>query len=576
MINLRFFLLSFVIISISACAIQKTQSHQTNVQQSVSKQVPNQHVAIQNMDARFLYLAAQSALKDGNRTLAIELLETLVKKDPKAVDPHIQLTTLLLTNGQIGKAKAHLDTLLAEKNLQPNQLEQIQLTRIRLYLAESNSEKALDAITGFLKTHPSHIQARDLQARILSSQKRFDEALAAINTAIRKKDLPEFRQLQAQLLVKKGNISSAKASLIRMQELAPDDDTPVLMLSTLALKENNSIEAEKVLRAFIADHPEALSVKLALGKLMVQEKRLVEAILVYRDIASRSGNNPEVLRQLGMLYFQYQDYTEAEETFRKLIDVHPNDVNRFYLAASLEALDRNSEARDIYEQIDDNSPMAIDSQIRLAAIDINQNKLDKASKRLQNVLKSKPAHLDAQLMLSAIRLSQKQYRQLLDETDELMGKSNLPARLLFNRAVAFDHFKQYEQVEAMLNRIINRQPNNAEALNFLGYTYAVQGVNLNKAIALIKLALIQKPDDGYYLDSLAWAYYQKGEYSKAATTQAKALKKVPDDAVIYEHYGDIMWKNGKPEAARRAWQKAIELKSGHPDQLKQKIKEGLK
>jgi len=576
MIHLRFFLLSFVIMSASACVIQKPPSHQTDVQQPVSKQVPDQHVAMQNMDTRFLYLAAQSALKEGNRTLAIELLETLVKKDPKAVDPHIQLTTLLLTNAQTGKAKVHLDTLLAEKDLQPDQREQIQLTRIRLYLAESRSEKALNAITGFLKAHPSHIQARDLQARILSSQKRFDEALAAINTAIRKKDLPEFRQLQAQLLVKKGDITSAKASLIRMQEMAPDDDTPVLMLSALALKENNSAEAEKVLRAFIADHPEALNVSLTLGKLLVQEKRLVEAILVYRDIASRSGNNPEVLRQLGMLYFQHQDYAEAEETFRKLIEAHPDDVNRFYLAASLEALDRNSEARDIYEKIDDSSPMAIDSQIRLAAIDISQDKLDKASKRLQKILKSKPAHLDAQIMLSSIRLIQKQYRQLLDETDDLMGKSNLPPRLLFNRAVAFDHFKQYEQVEAMLNRIISRQPNNAEALNFLGYTYAAQGINLNKAIALIKLALIQKPDDGYYLDSLAWAYYQKGEYSKAAATQAKALKKVTDDAVMYDHYGDIMWKNGKPEAARQAWQKAIELKASHPDQLKQKIKKGLK
>lgn len=574
--NLRFFLLPFAIMAISACVIQKTPPHQTDVKKPVSEQVANQHAIIENMDTRFLYLAAQSALKEGNHAFAIELLETLVRKDPEAINPHIQLTALLLTSGQTDKAKGHLDVLLADKNLQPGQLEQIQLNRIRLYLAESRPEKALDATTDFLKTHPGHIQARDFQARILSSQKRFDEALAAINAAIRKKDRPEFRQLQAQLLVKKGDIISAKASLTRMRKMAPDDDTPVLMLSALALKEKNSVEAEKVLRFFIADHPEALNVSLALGKLMMQEKRLVEAILVYKDLASRSGNNPEILRQLGMLYFQHKDYTEAEKTFRKLVDSHPDDVNRFYLAASLEALDKSSEARDIYEQIDGNSSMAVNAQIRLAAIDISLDKLDKASNRLQNVLKTKPAYLDAHLMLSAIRLSRKQYRQLLDDTEKLMGINNLPNQLLFDRAVAFDHFKQYEQVEAMLNRIISRHPNYAEALNFLGYTYAVQNINLNKAIALINRALIQKPDDGYYLDSLAWAYYQSGDYAKAAITQTRALKKVPDDAVMYEHYGDIMWKNGKLEAARQAWQKAIELKSEHPKQLKQKIKNGLK
>jgi len=531
---------------------------------------------MENMDAGFLYLASQSAMKEGNHALAISLLEALIKKDPEAINPHIQLTALLLTMTQTDKAKAHLDTLLATKNLQPGQLEQIQLLRIRLYLAESRSEKALDAISDFLNKHPTHIQARDLQARILSSQKRFDDALAAINSAIRKKDLPEFRQLQAQLLIKKGNITSAKTALTRMQELAPDDETPVIMLNALALKDKNTAEAEKILRAFLADHPDALNINLALGKLMVQEKRLDEAILVYREIASLTANNPEILRQLGILYFQHQDYTEAEATFRKLVDIHPDGISHFYLAASLEALGKIPEARKIYMQIDDSSPMAIEAQIRLAAIDISQGKPDTAAKRLQNVLKIKPAHLDAHLMLSAIWLNQKRYRKLLDETDQLMGLNNLPARLLFNRAVAFEHFKQYKQVEAMLNRIILHHPNNAEALNFLGYTYAEQGVNLEQAIVLINRALIQKPDDGYYLDSLAWAYYQSGDYVQAANTQTRALQKVSDDAVMHDHYGDIMWKKGEHEAARQAWQKAIDLKFAHPDQLKRKIQEGLK
>ncbi|MDQ6996322.1 MAG: hypothetical protein Q9M82_02540, partial [Mariprofundus sp.] len=63
---------------------------------------------------------------------------------------------------------------------------------------------------------------------------------------------------------------------------------------------------------------------------------------------------------------------------------------------------------------------------------------------------------------------------------------------------------------------------------------------------------------------------------KAASTQARALKQVPDDAVMHEHYGDMMWKKGQHGAARKAWKKAIELKSEHPQQLQHKIKSGLK
>ncbi|MFQ5344526.1 MAG: tetratricopeptide repeat protein [Mariprofundus sp.] len=579
------FLLLLAMVAAPACAIQKTSPQQTDAKQPVTEQSAskqpsmeqseNQQVDMQNLDTGFLYLAAQEAMKEGNHKLAMELLEALLKKDPGAIDPHIQLTTLLLASGQTDRGKTHLNALLANKNLKPEQIEQLQLGRIRIYMGESQTEKALDAVAAFLKTRPTHIQGRDLQARILSSQNRFDEALAAINTAIRKKDRPEFRQLQAQLLIKKGCTSEAKTSLARMQSMAPDDATPVLMLSALALKEKNSLEAKNILRAFIKDHPAALNVRLALGKLLVQEKQLTEAIPVYRELASRSGNNPGILRQLGMLYFQHKDYAEAEKIFRQLVDSHPDDINRFYLAASLETLDKISEAQAIYEQIGGSSPMAIEAQIRLAAIDFSQEQLDRATKRLHQVLTSKPHHLEAHLMLSAIRLSRKHYRLLLDETEVLMETKNIPARLLFNRAVAFEHFKQYDQVETMLNRILSHHPDYAEALNFLGYTYAVQGIHLDKAIELINRALIEKPDDGYYLDSLAWAYYRNGDYSRAASIQSRALKKVRDDAVMHDHYGDIMWKSGNREAARQAWKKAIELKAEEPGQLKHKIKNGL-
>ena len=115
-----------------------------------------------------------------------------------------------------------------------------------------------------------------------------------------------------------------------------------------------------------------------------------------------------------------------------------------------------------------------------------------------------------------------------------------------------------------------------ESLNFLGYIYALQGIQLNQAEVLIKRALVHKPDDGYYMDSLAWVYYKKGDYIRALRTQEKALEIVADDPVMMEHLGDILWRTGDKKAARNAWQKSIELKSENPNLLKRKIAEGLK
>jgi len=573
-------------LSLCACGMHATPPHQDTAKAPAAKtDSAQQHLrqlkALESMTPQFLYLASQHALKDGNHALAIEFLEVLVKKDPAAIEPHLQLTTLLLKFGQAEKAAAHLNALLAGTGLTPAQQRQLQLAHIRLYLEQGKTDKALQETNNFLTTRPADVMGRNIQIRILSSEKRYHEALVAIGKAIKVEELPEFLLLQAQLLIKTGDITAARIALKRMQKKAPDNASPVLMLSVLALQDNRAKEAEKLLRSFFAAHPQSLRTGLALGKLLIQQKRLFDAIMTYRDIASRSGGNPDIMRQLGMLYFQHKDYAEAENTFRELVATHPDDMNRFYLAASLEAGGKPAEAGKIYADIDHGSAMAIEAQVRLAAIEINQDQLDRASDRLQRVLKEKPGHLDAHLMLSTIRLSQKQYQTLLDETALLMSANklangSLPPQLLFNRAVAFDHFKQYEQSEALLNSIISRHPNHAEALNFLGYSYAIQGVHLDRAKALIQRALIQKPNDGYYLDSLAWTYFKSGDYVKAANTQAKALKQVPDDAVMREHYGDILWKNGKMKDARKAWQQAIDMKSEHPELLQQKIASGLK
>ncbi len=569
----------FTILTVSACGAHKppTHNHPTASAPTPRTAQPlRKPVQLQNLSPGFLFLAADKALKEGNHALAIQFLQALVKKDPHAIDPHIQLTRLLLEHDQPEQAAAHLNMLLASPELTATQRQQLQLAQIRLYLEQGKKDRALAAANSFLKAHPTDIMGRNIQAKILAREKRYSEALTAIASAIRIKELPEFRLLQAQLLIKSGDFITARKALLRVQKLAPDDESPVLMLSTLATRNNHADRAEKLLRAFIAKHPDALRVNLALGRLLIQRKQLFDAILVYQNIARISGDNSAILRQLGMLYFQNKNYAEAEKTFRHLVDRHPDDMNRFYLAASLEAQGKSAEAETLYARIDRTSPLAIEAQVRLASIEINRDELEQASKRLQQVIKAQPEHLDAHMMLSSIRVSRKQYQKLLDETEPLMGVSKLPSQILFNRAIALEHFKRYAQSDAMLNRIIKRYPNHSEALNFLGYSYALRGVHLKQARVLIQRALLQKPNDGFYLDSLAWVYYKSGDYAKAAQTQRQALKQVPDDAVMHEHYGDILWRNGDLKGARTAWRQAIDMKSEHPELLRQKIASGLK
>jgi tetratricopeptide (TPR) repeat protein len=120
---------------------------------------------------------------------------------------------------------------------------------------------------------------------------------------------------------------------------------------------------------------------------------------------------------------------------------------------------------------------------------------------------------------------------------------------------------------------VKYEPDNANALNYLGYTFAEMGINLDEAEQLIRKALEYKPGDGYITDSLAWVYYKRGLYEKALQLLKKAVKVVPDDPIIREHIGDVYDKLGMTEQALDSYRQSIE--QGHTDKaaIEQKIRQ---
>ncbi len=555
----------------TACGAKKTDVKTAGPKQPALAQSRD----LGKMDPEFLFLAAQNALNKGNSELAINLLEAVVKKDSAAIGPHIQLVETLFLGKQLDKAKRHIAQLLEDKTLMPDQFERLYLLQARLLVIQRKPDDGLASIQLLLKQQPKSSKAHQLKIQILSGLNRNKEALEAIAAAIHIEDKASLRLSQAQLYLKLHDYDSARKSLQRLRILAPDNEMAVLMLGNIAIKERNYKRTEKLLRDFLSEHPSAVRSGHALGQLLAGQGRLEDAILVYRNLVARTGDVPGIQQGLGLLYYQHGDYKQSEEVFRRLLKAHQGDTARFYLAASLEALDRLPEARSLYEEFTENSPWSTEVKIRLAGLDFRDNRLDKAVKQIQEVLQQKPDRMDARIVLSSIRLAQKKFQLLLDETESIMSLDAIPSQILFNRAVAFDHFKKYAQLETMINRVLKKDANHAEALNFLGYAYAEQGIHLEQARAMIQRALDQKPNDGYYLDSLAWVYYKKGEYARAFQTQKKALQQVRDDAVMHEHFGDILWKNKNRKAARNAWKKSIELNSQYRERLQNKIAHGL-
>ncbi|MDQ7001437.1 MAG: tetratricopeptide repeat protein, partial [Ghiorsea sp.] len=205
---------------------------------------------------------------------------------------------------------------------------------------------------------------------------------------------------------------------------------------------------------------------------------------------------------------------------------------------------------------------------------IAKGKLQAAETSLLKLLKNHSNNIGIYEMLSSLRLQQKAYAKLLKETQPALDLTFSPV-LLFNRAVALESRKDFKDLDATLALLLEHVPDDSEALNFYGYSLADRGVRLDDALVMLKKALQKKPEDGYYLDSLAWVYFKQGKYQQAVEVQQKAVERVPNDPVMQEHLGDMYWKAGQHDAARQHWQKAIELKHDSPSDVQGKILHGL-
>jgi len=147
--------------------------------------------------------------------------------------------------------------------------------------------------------------------------------------------------------------------------------------------------------------------------------------------------------------------------------------------------------------------------------------------------------------------------------------------LLFQLGAIYDKMGNFEKMIVQMKEVLRLDPNHADALNYLGYSYADRGIHLDEALKLIQKAMTLKPNMGYITDSLGWVYFKLGDYEKARIELEKANQLTPDDPIVTEHLGDSYYKLHRIEKAVEFYEKALKLEP-KPDQverLKNKIKE---
>ncbi|MFP5257906.1 MAG: tetratricopeptide repeat protein, partial [Acidobacteriota bacterium] len=143
--------------------------------------------------------------------------------------------------------------------------------------------------------------------------------------------------------------------------------------------------------------------------------------------------------------------------------------------------------------------------------------------------------------------------------------------LLYRYGVALEKLKRRDGAKAAMERIVAKDPTHPDALNYLGYSLAEEGRDLERALGMIQKALEKEPDNPFFLDSLAWTLYKLKRLDEALAAIEKAVGHKVKDAIIWEHYGDIAAAAGHKARAQKAYRSALELGSDNPAAVKKKL-----
>ena len=135
--------------------------------------------------------------------------------------------------------------------------------------------------------------------------------------------------------------------------------------------------------------------------------------------------------------------------------------------------------------------------------------------------------------------------------------------LRFNLGTAYDKLGRFPDVVREMQTVLKLNSDHADALNYLGYSYADRGMNIDEAVTLTQRAVALKPNNGYYIDSLGWALFKMGRIQEALAEIKRAAELVKNDPVIFEHMGEIYLLQNDRDKAKQAWLRSIELNPGN-------------
>jgi tetratricopeptide (TPR) repeat protein len=473
-------------------------------------------------DARVAERAVQIALFVKDTDKALEALAIWVAVDPNSASARKVAILLYLQEGKREEALEQIKALLA---MQEEDDFESTLFDIAGLVEKEASDDALSIMSELARFFPDKAEVHYTYAGLALNREKLTLALEEVRKALAlRSDWRRALLLEAEIIVKMGDEQAARDVFRDALEKTPDDTRLRMVYARYLVKLGDYTAAESQFARIVAEQPEDHDALFALALVRLQLKQEALAKKVLKQLLTVPKWRDQASLYLGRL--------EAENG---------------RIDAALHWFDRVS-----------NGPMALEAGLNAVSVAASNDRLSEAYTRLHQLRERFPKQqLRFYLIEAEILNNKKDYQGAFSLLTRALNEMPGQPELLYTRALTAERLNRLDVLEADLKAILAENPDDANALNALGYTLADRTQRYEESLRYLERAIELKPDDPVVIDSYGWLQYRLGHYDLALEYLQRAYRLVQDPE-IGAHLGEVLWVMGRRVAAESIWKEVLE------------------
>lgn len=519
--------------------------------------------------ADYHFTMGETLSYEGQHSRAVEEFKTTLVYDTKSVHVRMRLAAEYVRMGMITEAieQSEIAVDMAPENIDAHMLLGGLYSGLKMF------EPARGQFEAVLKLQPDHPEAAIYMGALLAEDRRYEEAIKYFEGLTQSKVFKETEKAHyyiGRVRSEQGSqyYDEAERAFSKALEIRPEYPEAAIALSMVLQSKGEAKESEALLRSYQEKFGPEREMARQLSHYYLEKEDYEKALEQLEALDGFERDNLNIKIQIALILIEQKKYELAAQRLEDVLMQAPeSDKVRYYLGAVYEEMKRSDLALLHYKKIPSGSSYFADASIHTAHLLKTSDRIAAAQEVIEQAIKDQDDIPSLYAYLATLLDEQKKYQKAVAMLTDAVDKFPTNTQLRFFLGTMYDRIGKPNDTIAQMNKVLEQDKDHIQALNYLAYTYAELGRNLEEAFDLAKRALVLQPTDGYILDTLGWIHFKRGENEDAIRYLEAAYKAKPDESIIAEHLGDAYLRHQMWQKAQKMYQRAAALED---DSIKHK------